>query len=45
MGALLGRLSAEQLRDALRAANYSGDEIAVMEKILRDRIDELLSLK
>jgi hypothetical protein len=45
MGALLGRLSADQLRDALRAANYSRDEIAAMEKILRARIDELLSLK
>lgn len=45
MGALLGRLSAQQFRDALRAANYSGDETQVLEKILRARIDELLSLK
>ena len=45
MGSLLGRLSAQQLRDAHRAANYSGDEIQVLEKVLRARIDELLSLK
>lgn len=45
MGGLLGRLSAQQLRDALRAANYSGEEIAALEKTLRSRIDELLSLK
>ncbi|HSE38147.1 MAG TPA: hypothetical protein VLG74_12660 [Blastocatellia bacterium] len=45
MGALLGRLSAQQIRDALRAANYSGEEVQVLEKTLRSRIDELLSLK
>jgi hypothetical protein len=45
IGGLLGRLSAQQLRDALRAGNYSSDKIQVLEKSLRTRIDELLSLK
>ena len=45
IGALLARLSAQQLRDALRAANYSGDEIQALEKTLQARIDELVRLK
>lgn len=45
MGALLERLSAQQLSDALRAANYSSDQIQVLQKVLRARIDELASLK
>jgi hypothetical protein len=44
IGALLSRLSDAQLRDALRAGNYSQDEIQFLEKTLRSRINELVHL-
>lgn len=40
----LARLSDGQLRDALRAGEYSADEIQFLEKNLRSRINELILL-
>ena len=45
IGTWLARLSDQQLRDALRAANYSVDEAQYIARILRARIDELVSLR
>jgi len=45
IGALLARLSSQQLREAFRAGNYSSDEAQFLEKTVRARIDELVSLK
>jgi hypothetical protein len=44
IGSWLARLTDNQLRDALRAGNYSADEIQVLEKTLRSRISELINL-
>jgi hypothetical protein len=44
IGGWLARLSDGQLRDALRAGNYSPDEIQFLEKTLRSRINELIEL-
>ena len=44
IGIWLARLSDGQLRDALRAGNYSPDEIQFLEKTLRSRINELIHL-
>ena len=44
IGSWLERLSDVQLRDALRAGNYSPDEIQFLEKTLRSRINELIHL-
>ncbi len=44
IGSWLARLSDGQLRDALRAGNYSADEIQFLEKTLRSRINELIHL-
>jgi hypothetical protein len=44
IGSWLARLSDGQLRDALRAGNYSPDEIQFLEKNLRSRINELILL-
>jgi hypothetical protein len=44
IGSWLARLSDSQLRDALRAGNYSANEIQFLEKTLRSRINELIHL-
>lgn len=41
IGTWLARLSDQQLRDALRAGNYSPDETQFIEKTIRARISEL----
>ncbi len=42
---LAKRLSDEQIKDAFRAANYSADEVEVLSKAFKDRIDALENLK
>jgi hypothetical protein len=44
MGQILSRLSDQQISDAFRAANYSADEVSVLTKTFRARIDELANL-
>ncbi len=44
IGRWLARLSDFQLRDALRAGNYSAGEIQFLEKTFRSRINELIQL-
>jgi len=44
MGDLLGRLSAEQIRDAFRAAGYLPEEIGAYTSIIEERIVELKRL-
>ena len=44
IGTLLARLTDQQLKDALRSANYNPDEIQLIAKGLRARINELNSL-
>jgi len=44
IGSWLARLSDSQVRDALRAGNYSSDDIQFLEKSLRSRINELIQL-
>jgi hypothetical protein len=44
IGALLGRLSDEQLSDAFRAANYTPEEIQMLTGAVRSRINELVNL-
>lgn len=44
IGTWLARLSDQQLRDALRAGNYSPDETQFIEKTIRARINELTNL-
>jgi hypothetical protein len=44
MGDLLGRLSAQQIRDAFRAASYSAGEVEAFSRVVEDRIAELRSL-
>ena len=41
IGALLARLSDEQIKDAFRAANYSPDEVLAMSQAVRRRINAL----
>ena len=41
IGALLSRLSDEQLKDAFRAANYKPDEVVALSQAVRRRINEL----
>ena len=41
IGAMLARLTDEQLRDAFRAANYDPSTMEGFIKVLRDRIDQL----
>jgi hypothetical protein len=45
MGNMLSRLSDEQLRDAFRAANYSGPTMEGYVATIRDRIDQLARLR
>lgn len=44
LGKILSQLSDKQISDAFRAANYSADEIDVLTKTFRARIDELVAL-
>jgi hypothetical protein len=45
MGSLLSQLSDRQLRDAFRAANYRSDEINLLVRTVKERTNELLSLR
>lgn len=45
MGSLLAQLSDRQLRDAFRAANYSPGQINLLAGEVRERTNELLSLR
>ena len=45
MGSLLSQLSDRQLRDAFRAANYRPDQINLLARTVRERTNELLSLR
>jgi hypothetical protein len=45
MGSLLSQLSDRQLHDAFRAANYRPDEINLLARAVRERTNELLSLR
>ena len=45
MGNLLSQLSDRQLRDAFRAANYSPGQINLLARTVRERTNELLSLR
>lgn len=42
---LLSRLSDEQIRDAFRAANYTPNQIDVLAREVRERTNELVSLR
>ena len=44
MGALLGKLSAKQIRDAFRAAHYSPEEVEGFSRAVEKRIAELKAL-
>jgi hypothetical protein len=41
IGSLLGQLSDQQIQDAFRAANFEPEEIQILTKEMRDRINEL----
>ena len=45
MGGLLGQLSTKQLADAVRAGGYEGSEAAIYVRVLRERINQLQSLR
>lgn len=45
IGSWLSRLSDAQISDAFRAANYSAEEIDVLSRALRSRINQLVSLQ
>ena len=45
IAALLSQLSDQQLRDAFRAANYSPGEVNLLASEVRERANELLSLR
>ena len=45
MGSLLSQLSDQQLRDAFRAANYPPNQINLLARTVRERTNELLSLR
>jgi hypothetical protein len=45
VGGLLARLSARQLNDAFRAANYTPAETETLTRVVRARIDELVTLR
>ncbi len=44
IGALLSRLSDDQIRDAFRAANYTPEEIAGYSQAMKTRIGQLMNL-
>jgi hypothetical protein len=45
LGAILSRLSDEQLADAFRAANYTPEQVRILAAAVRSRINELVNLK
>ena len=45
MATLLSQLSDSQIRDAFRAANYRPDQINLLSRTVRERTNELLSLR
>ena len=45
VASLLSQLSDQQLRDAFRAANYSSSQVNLMASTVRERTNELLSLR
>jgi hypothetical protein len=45
IGGLLSQLSDQQLRDAFRAANYSPSQVNLLARTVRERTNELLSLR
>lgn len=45
VGSLLAQLSDRQIRDAFRAANYRPDQINLLAREVRERTNELLSLR
>lgn len=45
IGSLLSRLSDQQISDAFRAANYSPEDIEVLTRAVRARIDQLVNLQ
>ncbi len=45
IGTLLSRLSDRQLEDAFRAANYNADEVRMLARAVRQRIEELVNLR
>jgi hypothetical protein len=45
IGNWLSRLSDRQLEDAFRAANYSSEEVSMLARAVRKRINELMSLR
>ena len=44
MGQILSQLSDKQISDAFRAANYTPEEIDILTKTVRGRIEELANL-
>jgi hypothetical protein len=45
IGRLLSQLSDQQLRDAFRAANYTPGQVALLTREVRERTNELVSLR
>jgi hypothetical protein len=45
IGGLLSRLSDRQLEDAFRAANYAPEEVRMLSRAVRRRINELVNLR
>ena len=45
VASLLSQLSDDQIRDAFRAANYRSDQINLLVRTVRERTNELLSLR
>jgi hypothetical protein len=45
IGSLLSQLSDQQISDAFRAANYSAEEVDVLTRAVRARIDQLIKLQ
>lgn len=45
IGSLLSQLSDQQIGDAFRAANYSAEEIEVLTRAVRARIDQLVAVQ
>src|SRR5437667_449546 len=44
LGGILSQLSDQQISDAFRAANYSPEEITALTRVVKERINELVSL-
>jgi hypothetical protein len=45
IGGLLSQLSDQQLRDAFRAANYTPGQVNLLAREVRERTNELVSLR